>query len=47
MTKFIEKYRAVIAALALLLATFAANSTCTYTLYQEEIPEQAKKLRKF
>ncbi|MCM1228149.1 MAG: cyclic lactone autoinducer peptide [Clostridium sp.] len=47
MTRFIEKYRAVIAALALVLATFAVNSTCAYTLYQEEIPDQAKKLRKF
>ena len=47
LTRLIEKYRAAIAAFALLLVTFAANSTCTYTLYQEEIPEQAKNLRKF
>lgn len=47
MTRLIEKYRTAIAAFALLLVTFAANSTCTYTLYQEEIPEQAKNLRKF
>lgn len=47
MTRFIEKYRAAIAAVALMLATLAVNSTCAYTLYQDEIPEDVKKLRKF
>lgn len=47
MKKFISKYSAFIAALALVVTTLTANSTCVYCLHQEKMPEASKKLRKF
>jgi cyclic lactone autoinducer peptide len=47
MKKFFLKYCNALAALALVLTTIAVNTTCGYTMHQEVIPEQAKKLRKF
>lgn len=47
MQKFFSKYCGLLASLALVFTIFSANSTCFYTLYQEEMPKQAKKLRKF
>ncbi len=37
----------VIAALALTVVTVMANSTCAFIAHQAEMPEDAKKLRKF
>ncbi len=45
--KFAMKYSGVMAALALFVATTLANSTCIFYAYQDEMPETAKKLRKF
>lgn len=47
MKAFLEKYASVLAALALVITTVTANSTCFYTMHQDELPESAKKLRKF
>ena len=47
MYRILSKYGSIIAAAALFITTLAMNSTCAFTLYQEEIPEEAKKLRKF
>ncbi|MEE0023277.1 cyclic lactone autoinducer peptide [Ruminococcus sp.] len=47
MKKFIKKYSGLLSALALVLTTFTVNSTCIYTMHQDEVPEVAKKLRKF
>ena len=41
MKKIILKYGGMLAALA------TVNSTCTWMTYQEELPDTAKKLRKF
>lgn len=47
MRKFFSKYCGLLAFLAFVFTIVTANSTCVYTLYQEDMPEQAKKLRKF
>lgn len=47
MKAFMEKYAGVLAALALMITTITANSTCYYTMHQAELPESAKKLRRF
>lgn len=47
MKKFLMKYSGMFAALALVFTTVTVNSTCTWVTYQEELPETAKKLRKF
>lgn len=47
MKKFLMKYSGMLAAVALVFTTLTANSTCTWVTYQEELPEIAKKLRKF
>ena len=41
------KYASVMAALALVITTVSANTTCILTVYQEELPDSAKKLRRF
>ena len=38
---------AVLAAAAMMMTTLVANSTCIYFSYQDELPERARKLRKF
>lgn len=45
--KLFTKFGGLVSALALTLVTVTANSTCVWYVYQEEMPEQAKKLRKF
>lgn len=47
MKGFIKKYSGLLAALALVITTFTVNSTCIFTMHQDEVPETAKKLRKF
>lgn len=47
MKTFMQKYAGMFAALALVITTVAANSTCYFTMHQDEMPETAKKLRKF
>lgn len=47
MKDLIKKYSGVIAAFALVITTLTSNSTCTYFLYQDKLPETAKRLRKF
>mgnify|MGYP003196300362 FL=1 len=47
MKKIILKYGCMLAALAMVFTTLTVNSTCTWMTYQEELPETAKKLRKF
>ena len=47
MKKFIYKYASVLAALALVVTTVNANSTCYFVMHQDKMPESAKKLRKF
>lgn len=41
------KSLSVLATLALVATTVAANSTCLWAIYQEELPDNYKELRKF
>jgi len=41
------KFGHVIAAFALLAVSNIVNTTCNFIYHQKEIPEKAKKLRKF
>lgn len=45
--KFLSKYGNLLGVFALAMTTLVSNSTCHYYMYQEELPKQAKKLRKF
>ena len=47
MKGFISKYGKCLAAVALMLTSISANSTCWFIMHQDELPEKAKKLRKF
>ena len=47
MKNWFKKYSGVVAAFAVVVTTFIANSTCIYILHQDKMPESAKKLRKF
>lgn len=40
-------FAAAFAAAAMMMTTLVANSTCIYFSYQDELPERARKLRKF
>lgn len=46
MKNFFLKYAGVMAAMALVITTMTANSTCICLMHQDELPETAKKLRK-
>lgn len=46
MKKVMMKFGNVLAALALVTASMNVNATCGHLLYQEAIPESAKKLSK-
>ena len=46
-SKFLVKFGGFMSAIALTLVTAISNSTCTWYIYQEKMPEQAKQLRKF
>lgn len=41
------KNNGFIVAIAMLVVTLLANSTCAFIAHQAEMPESAKKLRKF
>lgn len=45
--KYVIKFGGCIAALAVVATTLTANSTCVWFTYQEQLPADAKKLRKF
>ena len=47
MKKFLPKYGGFIASLAIIVTTLNANTTCLFIMHQDELPESAKKLRKF
>lgn len=47
MKEFIKKHSGFLAALALVVTTMTVNSTCIFTMHQDEVPKTAKKLRKF
>ena len=40
-------FAAAFAAAAMMMTTLVANSTCIYFSHQDELPERARKLRKF
>ena len=43
---FITRFVGTMAALALVVATMTANSTCAWLAYQPEEPEEVKMLKK-
>lgn len=45
--KFCMKFGGTFAALAVVVATMTANSTCVWCTHQPELSEDVKKLRKF
>lgn len=47
MKEFIKKYSGLLTALALVVTTLTVNSTCIFTMHQDEVPDVAKNLRKF
>lgn len=47
MKKLIVRFGSMLAALALVVTTIAANTTCTWVGFQPKMPDDAKKLRKF
>lgn len=47
MKGFIKRHSGLLAALALVVTSLTVNSTCIYTMHQDEVPEVAKKLRRF
>lgn len=47
MKRIFSKYSSFVAALALVVTTLTANSTCVFCVYQPEMPEGSEKLRKF
>lgn len=42
-----NKNNGIIAAIAMVVVTLLANSTCAFIAHQAEMPESAKKFRKF
>lgn len=46
MKKIKDNIGKVIASMALVMATMTANVTCAHHLYQDEVPEDVKKLSK-
>lgn len=47
MKEWIKRYSGALAAFAIVVATLVANSACIYIMHQDELPESAKKLRRF
>lgn len=47
MRRITRRFGSFLAALAIMMTTLVVNSTCTILFYQDELPEEAKKLRKF
>lgn len=46
MKKVMMKFGNMVAALALVAASMNVNATCGWHIYQEKVPESAKKLSK-
>lgn len=46
MKKLMMKFGSMIAALALVAASLNVNATCSYHVYQDKVPESARKLSK-
>ena len=46
MKKLMVKFGNAVAAIALVAATMNVNATCSYYVYQDTVPECAKKLSK-
>lgn len=47
MKTIITKFGPMLAAIALFVTAVGVNTTCTWVGYQPELPEGARKLRKF
>ncbi|MCC8024644.1 MAG: cyclic lactone autoinducer peptide [Clostridium sp.] len=47
MKKLFLKWGHVIASMAFFAAVYSANITCAHSYYQPQLPDSAKKLRKF
>lgn len=47
MKNFFKKYGSWMAALAMVVTTMSVNSACIFYMHQSEVPQAAKKLRKF
>jgi len=47
MKKLFQKYGSFLAALAIVVTTMNANSTCLCIMHQDLLPDEAKRLRKF
>jgi len=47
MKKLTRKFGSILAALAIMMTTASVNAACTFIMYQDALPEEAKKLRKF
>jgi cyclic lactone autoinducer peptide len=47
MSNLAQKLGGLLAALAILLTTATMNAACSFIMYQDALPEEAKKLRKF
>ena len=45
--KLMMKFGPMLATLALMVTTVSVNTTCTWVGYQDELPKNANKLRKF
>lgn len=41
------RFLSIIAGFALMLTTFNVSTACWFIMHQDEIPQEAKKLRKF
>lgn len=46
-TKYIWKIGSCVAAFAVMMTALTANSTCVWFSHQEQLPNEAKKLRRF
>lgn len=44
---FFSRFGGVLAGLAMMVTAMTVNSTCIYLTHQPELPQNAKKLRKF
>lgn len=47
MKNFIFRFGGLLASLALVVTTYNINAACAFHAYQAEMPEGAKKLRRF
>lgn len=47
MKKLVSKYSGFLAALALVVTTLTANSTCVFCAHHPTMPKGSEKLRKF